>query len=169
MSKGRRLAAADEAVKLSRRMGQLDPRRAYAFYVLGRLSLPEDPDRALDALIAAGRIYEARPDTRIQAAHVAMQLAAYQLATDRPEIAISLVDQHFPVAERAEHAALMSLMLMVKAEALTVLGRDAQAEAVDRDAIAWGRYGFGPSSEVRRRRSEIAAISPGPRSERSPV
>ena len=166
--RGRRLAAADEAVKLARRMGPLDARRAYANYVLGRLSLPDDPDTALYALIEAGRIYEARPDTEVQAAHVSMQIAAYQLATDRPEIAISLVDQHFAVAERAEHAALMSLMLMVKSESLRVLGRDDQAQQVERDAIAWGRYGFGSNDEVKRRMDEIAAISPGPRAERAP-
>ena len=166
--RARRLQAAGDAVKLARRMGALDPRRAYANYVLGRLSLPADPDTALYALIEAGRIYEARPDTEVQAAHVSMQIAAYQLATDRPEIAISLVDQHLPVAERAQHAALMSLMLMVKAEALEVLDREGQARAVRDEAVAWGRYGFGPMTEVRRRLDEIAAISPGPRSERAP-
>ena len=133
--------------------------------MLGRLSLAERPDQALSAFLNAGRLYENAPDTQVQSAHVAMQLAAFQLSADRPRIAIALVDQYQPIVEQAEHAALLSLLLMVKAEALQLLGRSEEGRNVQRDALAWARYGFGAETEIRDRAEEILAISP--RSRRS--
>ena len=53
---------------------------------------------------------------------------------------------------------------MIKAEALALLGRDAEAQLVRLDSLGWARYGFGSDDEVGARLMEIAAISPVNRS-----
>ena len=60
---------------------------------------------------------------------------------------------------QAENAALLSTLLMIKAEALEVQGRVVEAQAVRRDSLGWARYGFGSDDSVRARLSEIAALS----------
>lgn len=159
-SKSRRRAAAKRAVSLAKNAGANDTRLAFSYYVLGRLNLSSDPVVALDAFRAAARIYRSRDDTPIQEAHVALQIAAFQLASDRAEDARRTIDQNLNTVRRAEHAALLSLMLLVKAEALEVLGRPDQASAVQEEALAWARYGFGNEKEIRARAAEIVAISP---------
>ena len=57
--------------------GPNDPRLAFSYYVLGRQSLGSDPGAALNAFTIAGRIYQSRPDTGLQQAHVALQIAAF--------------------------------------------------------------------------------------------
>lgn len=159
-SKSRRRAAAERAVNLAQSFGGTDPRLAFSYYVLGRLSLSSSPETALASFLKAGRIYESRPDTRIQEAHVAMQVAAFQLSAGRADVAIALIDQNLGVVTRAEHAALLSLMMMVKAEALELKRNTGEARKIQNEALAWARYGFGSDAEVRDRVSEILAISP---------
>ena len=159
-SRARRLAAAERAVEIAKRFGASDSRLAFSYYILGRLALSSAPDVALTSFLEAGRIYQGRPDTRIQEAHVAMQVAAFQLSAGRAEIAINLVDQNLAAVNEAEHAALLSLLLMVKAEALALLDRPREAQRIQDEALAWARYGFGSEAEVRERAAEIMAISP---------
>ena len=156
----RRLAAARRAAAIAENFGPSDPRRAFSYYILGRASLTDAPETALSAFLKAGRIYENRRDTSVQSAHVAMQVAAFQLSAGRAEVAISLVDQNLPTVKRSEHAALLSLLLMVKAEALLLLDKSAESARVQNEALAWARYGFGADELVRERAAEILAISP---------
>ncbi len=160
LSKSRRRAAALQAVELARAAGPSDTRLAFSYYVLGRLTLSVDPDRALNAFLEAGRVYQNRPDTAVQEAHVALQVAAFQLSANRPSAAIRIVDRNLNVVKQSQHAALLSLLLMVKAEALEVQGRAAEAREVQAEALAWARYGFGDENEIRNRSAEILAISP---------
>ena len=140
--------------------GSNDTRLAFSYYVLGRLLLQDDPGEALALFLRAGRIYQNRPDTAVQEAHVAMQLAAFQLSAGRADMAIALVDQSLPVVTRSEHAALLSLMLMVKAEALMLKGENSQSERVQQEAVGWARYGFGAPETIKDRLADIEAISP---------
>ena len=55
---------------------------------------------------------------------------------------------------------LLSLLLLVKAEALELQTRPGEAQRVRQEALAWGRYGFGSGSDVQERADEILAISP---------
>lgn len=160
LAQGRRIAAARRAVRLAESFGPTDPRRAFSHYVLGRLLLSQNPDRALASFLAAGRIYQNRPDTSVQEAHVAMQIAAFQLSGGRPDIALRIIDRNIGAVRQAEHAALLSLMLLIKAEALELLARPEEAARVQSDALAWARYGFGSDDEVLARVAEIRAISP---------
>lgn len=156
----RRVSSAERAVLLASRFGPYDPRLAFSYYILGRLTVSEAPETALAALLEAGRIYRTRSDTDIQAAHVAMQIAAFHLSAGQAVAALRLVDGNLEAVRETEHAALLSLLLMVKAEALEILGREAQAKKVQSEALAWARYGFGSDKAVRDRADEILAISP---------
>lgn len=157
----RRRAAAKEAVSIASAQGWSDGRRAFALYILGRLSIAAEPDLALASFLQADAIYRSRPETRIQAAHVAMQLAAYALSSGNTAAVLQLVDANIPAAAGAENAALLAQLMLMKAEALTLAGRRDEARVVRLDALGWARYGFGSDGEVRARAGEIAGLAPG--------
>jgi hypothetical protein len=75
-------------------------------------------------------------------------------------VAIEIVDRHTPAVAAAENAALLATLLLVKVEALDLLGRTAEAATLRRDSLGWARYGFGDDAEVRKRAGEIAALNP---------
>jgi hypothetical protein len=156
----RRRQAAKEAVSIAAAQGWGDSRRAFSLYILGRLSIAAEPDLALASFLRAEDIYRARPETRLQAAHVAMQLAAYALSSGDPKTVLRIADTYIPVAEEAENAALLAQLMLMKAEALLLSGRVAEAAVVRQEALGWARYGFGADGEVRARAGEIAALAP---------
>ena len=89
-----------------------------------------------------------------------MQLAAFALAAGDADAALALTSRALPLAAEAENAALLSSLLMVRAEALELVGRPSEARAVRLDSLGWARYGFGSDAEVRARLLNIAALSP---------
>ena len=161
LSRTRRASAADRAVGLAFENAQTnDLRLALSYYMQGRLTLGRDPEKALRSFLLAGAIYKARPETRIQQAHVDLQIAAFQLAAGRAEDAQRTIDANLSAVRRAEHASLLSLMLLLKAETFRLQDKDAEADRLQQDALGYARYGFGNSDIVRERASEIFAISP---------
>ncbi len=158
-SDNRRQAAAKTAVAIARQQGWNDNRMAFSLFALGRLALAGEADIALASFLQAGLIYGQRPETKLQGAHVAMQLAAFALSSGQSEAAIGLVDDNIGVVAQAENAALLATLLMIKSEALEVQGRIVQARAVRNDSLGWARYGFGSDAAVRSRLAEIAALS----------
>lgn len=160
VSSSTRRAAARRAVGIATTNGWADNRLAFSLFAQGRLSLSSDPDLALESFLQAGAIYGSRSDTRLHAAHVAMQLATFALSAGDADGAIEIVNAHAGVVERAENAALLSTLLMVKAEALDLNGQLAEAKVVRDEALGWARYGFGSDKDVRSRAGEIAALSP---------
>ncbi|QDC09736.1 DUF2927 domain-containing protein [Oceanicola sp. D3] len=155
-----RLAAAKNAVNLSKRHGWSDNRAAFSLYALGRLSLSAEPELSLASFLEASRLYRNNPETQIQAAHVAMQLAAFSLSAGQADGTIGLIDEVLPAVRRAENAALLSTLLLLKAEAYELMGRVPEAAAVRTEALGWARYGFGSDAVVRARVSEISALKP---------
>ncbi len=158
-SPAERQAAARRAVSIAQTRGWRENRRAFSLYALGRLSLGSDPELALASFLEAAAIYRARPDTRIQAAHVNMQLAAFSLSAGQLEGSLSLVEESLPAVSASENAALLATLLMIKAEALEAGGASREAAAVRQDALGWARYGFGRDDVVRARASEIATLA----------
>ncbi|ANB34033.1 ATP-dependent transcriptional regulator [Rhodovulum sulfidophilum] len=160
-SSSRRVTAARTAIEIARNQGWRDTRLAFSLFAFGRLSLNRNASEAsLAAFLEAGKIYAANPVTRVQSAHVAMHIAAFALSGDRPQRAIALIDGHLADARSGENAALLASMLLMKAEALDMLGRDAEAGATRRDALGWARYGLGSEDEIRARIAEIAWLNP---------
>lgn len=156
---GQRRKAAARALDIAKASGWQDPRLAFSHFTLGRVALAREYGLAVGSYLEAARLYD-RPGTEIQQAHVAMQLAAFALAAGSAEEAIALANRHAPVALAAENAALLATFLLVKAEALDMLGRRQEAREVRLDSLGWARYGFGSEAEVRIRVHEIAALRP---------
>ncbi|KPU84396.1 hypothetical protein JI58_04145 [Marinosulfonomonas sp. PRT-SC04] len=147
------------AVNIARNFGWNDTRMAFSLYALGRLSLSHKTDTALNAFLNSGAIY-ARNDSRVQLAHVAMQLAAFSLSAGNGTDTLKLVNANLSAVANSKNAALLATLLMIKAEALDLLGRASQAHAVRLDSLAWARYGFGSDKAVRNRLAEISALTP---------
>lgn len=155
-----RINAARRAVAIAQQAGWDDNRMAFSQFALGRLIMPIDPRGATEAFLSAKRIYDARPGHEVQSAHVAMQLSAFALSAGQASSAIGLIDASLPAAAKSENAALLSTLLMIKAEALALTGRRAEAAIVRLDSLGWARYGIGDDRDVRSRLTEISALSP---------
>lgn len=160
---GARRAAAQRAVAIARAEGWTDHRRAFSHYALGRLTQNYDADLALSHFTAAQRYY-ARSGSRLHSAQVAQQLAAYAISEGRGQAALDIVEPHLNVAAQHENAALLSTLLLLRAEALDLLGRSSEARLVRLDSLGWARYGFGADWAVRAKLKEITALSPLKRS-----
>ncbi|WP_163849462.1 DUF2927 domain-containing protein [Pseudooceanicola aestuarii] len=152
--------AAARAVQIARNQGWRDHRMAFSLYIYARLTQARDPLRAYDHLISARRIYAADPRTTIHEAYVTAQLAAHEIARGAGARALALLDPMIPRAEAHENASLLSSLMMLRAEALDLTGRDTEARAVRLDSIGWARYGFGPDWAVRAKLREVAALNP---------
>jgi len=156
----RRRAAARQALAIAEAQGWSDHRLAFSHFALARLSQVSDPVGALSHFAAADAIYARAAGTELHRAHTATQLAAYALNQGRAETALAMIAPHLATAERHQNAALLATLMMLRAEALALQGRVAEAEAVRLDSIGWARYGFGADWAVRARLQEIAALSP---------
>ena len=153
-----RLARAREAVALARGAGWTDTRLALSLLALGRASLPVEGDAALAAFLEAGGLYRALAGEGIQTARVGLQVAALSLSDGNPRAALAQADAAVPLARGAQDAALLSTLLLLRAEAKAALGLDGAGDR--RDGLAWGRYGFGDAT-LARRAAEVAGLGPG--------
>jgi hypothetical protein len=155
-----RVRAAEEALTIAAAMGWQDHRRGFAHYAKGRILQASDPARGRDAFLTAQRFFAAAPGTELHQAYVASQLGAYALADNDPAAVLALVTPAQAVAARHENAALLATLMLLRAEALDLSGRVAEANAVRMDSLGWARYGFGADWAVRAKMREIARLSP---------
>ena len=154
-----RLQAARQMVAIAEAEGWQDNRLGFAYFVLGRLLSKQDVAAAWQAYDAAGRIYAGLADGGVHLSHVQMQLAALALGSHQPEAAISFVDSALPVAQRFQNASQLTILMLIKAEALAQLGRDTEARALRLDSASYARYGIGTEPDIRARAQEIAALA----------
>jgi hypothetical protein len=159
-SDAQRVTAAKRAVAVARAEGWQDNRLAFSLYALGRLSLPVEPRLSLASFLEAAEIYHNDPTARLQEAHVAMQLSAFALSAGDAEAVLTIVEPQLAPVRDAENAALLASLLMMKAEALSLLGRTDEARAVRAESLGWARYGFGTDEVVRARAAEISSLAP---------
>ncbi len=157
-----RLGAARRAVNLARAQGWQDNRLAFSLYAYGRLSVGSDPARALTFFAEAEALFRGHPDTRIHAAHVAVQTAAFALSSGRARAALDIVDANTAIARRAQNAGLLATLLLIKASALDALQRSDDAVSVRLEALGWARYAFVSEAEIRDRLQEIGALAQSP-------
>lgn len=155
----RRKAAAARAVDIARAEGWRDTRAGFAWYALGRLSLPDDPEGALAAFLRAGQLYRALPGGAIQVAHVDMQMAAFALSGGRAQDALTLVARALGPAAESQNAALLATLYLIRAQSYDTLGHRAEAAQARLDSAGWARYGFGSDAAMRRRAAEVAALT----------
>lgn len=156
----RRRQAALAAVRMAGALNWTGPRNGFAHYALGRLNVGYDSDVALNSFNNALAVYNRSPETRLHAVHVGVQLAAFALSAGDGDAVLTLTDSAMPVAAAHENAALLATLMMFKAEALDLLGRSVEGEAVRMDSLGWARYGFGDDAQVRARLREIASLNP---------
>ncbi|WP_342075498.1 DUF2927 domain-containing protein [Yoonia sp. SS1-5] len=156
----RRRRAALRAIEIGRRLGWTGTREGFGHYVYGRLQLGNDASLALGAFNTAGRAYSQSPATNIHRAHIAAQLAAFTLISGDADATIAITDQAIPIARKHENAALMSILMMFKAEALDFKGDTEAGMALRLDSLGWARYGFGSRNAVIDRLNEIASLPP---------
>lgn len=154
-----RSPAAKRMLAMAQTQGWTDNRLGFSWFAVGRLLAPTDPAGAERAYRAAAAVYASLPDDGVHLSHALMQLAALALGNGRVDQAVTLADQALPLAARGQNAALQASLMMIKAEALTQLGRDTEAAALRLDSLAAARYGFGDAQAVRAREAEIAALA----------
>ena len=155
-----RVDAAKRAVMIAKKYGWRDNRLAFSTFVLGRVSMGVAPELSTAAFLEASAYYTALPGNELQSAHINMQLAANALSSGDSHGAIKIVDAHMPAAIRGENAAVMATLLMIKAQALSLQGRESEARMTTLDSLGWARYGFGSDANVLARLREISALSP---------
>ena len=155
-----RRAAAATAARIAQQRGWRDHRLAFSHYMLGRITQMTDPDAAQEHFRAALHYLSRNPGTRLHAAHVVTQTAAHAIATGDGEQALHEIEPMLDVAARAENAALLATLMLLKAEALELAGRPEEARSVRLDSLGWARYGFGSDWAVRAKMREIAALNP---------
>ncbi len=155
-----RMSAASEALRIAQTAGWRDHRRAFSHFAMGRLTQASDPNYAHDHFLMADRFYRMTPGTDLHRAYTGSQLAAYAISQGRGDVALEIIARHLATAERHENAALLATLMMLRAEALDLTGRVAEAQAVRLDSVGWARYGFGADWAVRAKLREIASLSP---------
>ncbi len=155
-----RRAAAAEAIRIARTMGWQDHRRGFSYYAMGRLLQATDPALSEAQFLEANRFFAASPDMALHRAYVGSQLAGFAVARGQGEAALALLAPHLDIAAQHENAALLATLMLLRAEALDLTGRSAEAQTVRLDSLGWARYGFGTDWAVRAKQREIAQLSP---------
>lgn len=156
----RRREAAGKALWIAEAEGWRDGRRAFSYFIDGRLKMGRANKQAFANFSTADRIYATLPAAQLQRAHVGVHLAAFALSEGDGEAATAWVDLNLPAAIKSENAALLATLLMIKAEGLELQGRHSAARTVRLDSLGWARYGFGSDREVRARMREISSLAP---------
>lgn len=155
-----RMRAGMQALRIAEQRGWQDHRRGFSHYAMGRLLQSEDPSKAQTEFILADQYYARSSKTRLHRAYVASQLAAYALSAGDAEQVLRLVNPHLDTAARYENAALLSSLMMMRAEALELAGRASEGQSVRLDSLGWARYGYGADWVVRAKLREISALNP---------
>ncbi len=152
--------AARRAIAIAEREGWIDHRRAFGYFIMGRMTEPFDPDLAREYFQTALRYLEATPGTELHRANVTARLAADAIGRGNAGAALARLDPAIATAARYENAALLATLMLLRAEALDLAGQTRLARAVRLDSLGWARYGFGSDWAVRARMQEIAALNP---------
>ncbi|MFD3189656.1 DUF2927 domain-containing protein [Sedimentitalea sp. HM32M-2] len=156
----RRRDAAQSAAATAQRMGWQDHRRAFGYYMLGRMTQTHDPELAQTYYDSALSYLRQTPGTELHRAYIATQTAAYAIAQGDGARALRQIDPYLDVAARSENAALLATLMLLKAEALDLTGQSSAARSVRLDSLGWARYGFGSDWAVRAKMQEIASLNP---------
>jgi hypothetical protein len=150
---------AQRAVRIAIQERWQDERLAFSLFLAARYAPSSAGEQALEALLTAGAIYAARPGGAVPRAHIDLHLAAQALAAGQVDIVLRLTESAMPAARRSENGALLSSLMLIRAEALAAQGQIAQAEALRREAQPYAIFGFGSLRAAEDRRAEIAALS----------
>ena len=153
-----RTAAANEALSIAKSQGWTDHRRAFSHFAVGRVLRLSDPVTANKQFMTAEHFYRRAPGTDLHRAYTASQLAATAIGQGDGTKALAFLEPHLATAERHENAALLANLMLLKAEALDLTGRRAEAQSVRLDSLGWARYGFGAEWALRAKQRELSVV-----------
>ncbi|WP_171212709.1 DUF2927 domain-containing protein [Ruegeria sp. HKCCA5426] len=152
----KRFRAAQKAALIGQEQGWTDHRRAFPYYLMGRMVQFDDPQQALLHYDVALQFLRANPGTEVHRAYVTTQTASYALAQGKGSEVLPELDKAIDVMTRAENASQLATLLLLKSEALSQTGRLTQARSVRLDSLGWARYGFGSEIVVRSLVQDVA-------------
>lgn len=152
--------AARKALQIAAAAGWNDHRRAYSHYVKGRVAALSNPAQAQHDFIVSYDLFSALPNAKLHRAYVAPQIAGYALAAGDAENALKILNEYQGVAERYQNAALLSQIMMLRAEAMELAGRATEARSIRLDSLGWARYAFGSQRAVNERLAQVARLNP---------
>ncbi|NVO23695.1 DUF2927 domain-containing protein [Donghicola sp. B5-SW-15] len=155
-----RLSAAEAALRIATANHLTDVRMGFNWYAIGLLTERSDPDRSIAAFQNAYQYYQANQGTEIHRAQVASKIATYALHNGNPQMALDYIEPSLAAAIRAENAALLSSLMLLRSEALMRNGMATDARAARVDSLGWARYGFGSERELKQRLRVITGFSP---------
>jgi hypothetical protein len=156
-----RASSAARAVDLAREAGWGGTRLGYSLLSFGRSALGSEPERAITAIVEAAFVFRDAYGEDVHTAHAVVQPAAFALTSGQADVTLRLVEGALPAAQKGQNAALLSTLLLLRAEALEITGRVSEAQAVRNEGKAWALYGYGSAADVRRHVAEVAALRPG--------
>ncbi|WP_254694039.1 DUF2927 domain-containing protein [Sulfitobacter sp. SK012] len=159
-SSANRRNSAARAIQIAEAEGWTDHRLAFSHYAMGRVLQSSDSVAAHSHFRTADRVYKAAPETSLHRSYVATQLAAQAVSQGDGDGALRLIAPHTQAARKAENAALLATLMMLRAEALELQTRPLEASSVRLDSLGWARYGFGPDWAVRAKLNEVASLNP---------
>lgn len=159
-SLSRRRAAALEALRIAQTEGWNDHRLGFSHFAMGRLVQASNGDLAVLHFAAADAVYRNNPGMDLHHAFASAQLAAYAITLGHGTEALLRLGPHLATAERHENAALLTTLMMLRAEALDLMGRPDEAQAARLDSLGWARYGYGADWAVRAKLQDVSALSP---------
>lgn len=152
--------AARKALQIAAAAGWNDHRRAYSHYVKGRVTALTSPSKAQHDFLVAYDLFSSIPNSKLHRAYVAPQIAGYALAAGDAGNALKILNEYQPVAERHQNAALLSQIMMIRAEAMELSGRATEARSIRLDSLGWARYAFGSQRAVNERLAQVARLNP---------
>lgn len=155
----RSFAAARAALGLAVNEGWQDGRLAFSLFLFSRFAPPSRGADALDGLLQASRLYGALPDGAVPRAYTDLHLAAQALGASQYTIVLQLTERAIPAARQAENGALLSSLMLLRAQAFAAQGNTAAAVQLRRDATPFALYGFGSDTAANARRDEIALLA----------
>lgn len=150
---------ASRALGLAVDAGWQDARLALSLFLVARFAPPARGAEALEALIQASRLYGALPDGAKARAYVDLHLSAQALGAKQYTVVLDLTARAMTAAKNAENGALLSSLMLLRAQALAAQGNTAQADRLRRDAGPYALYGFGSDKAAAARRDEIALLA----------
>lgn len=158
-SADRSFALARDALQFAVDQGWQDARLAFSLFLFARFAPPARGSDALEALLQASRLYGALPDGAVPRAYADLHLAAQALGAQQYRFVLQLTERAIRAARQAENGALLSSLMLLRAQALEAQGQIAEAAELRRDAGPFALYGFGSDKAADARRDEIALLA----------
>jgi hypothetical protein len=115
--------------------GWNDHRLAFVHYASGRIMLASDPKATFQHFVSADRYYTATTGANLHCAYVPTRLATHAVTQGDAVRTLASIGPYIDRAARSKNAILLSALLLLRAEALDLTGRSAEARTVRLDSL----------------------------------